>query len=41
MLGMPLLPGSRVIDTANTVSIYNPIENTSTLIPAGTEYRHL
>ena len=38
---MPLLPGTRVIDTSNIVSIYNPIENISTQIPVGTEYRHV
>lgn len=41
MLGMPLLPGTRVIDSSNPLSIYNPIENISTQIPVGTEYRHV
>lgn len=41
MLGMPLLPGTRVIDTSHTISVYNPIENISTQIPVGTEYRHI
>ncbi len=41
MRGMPLLPGTRIIHTEGTLSIYDPIADISTNFPAGTEYRHL
>lgn len=41
MIGMPLLPDTRILDTGGDVTIYDPSVNTSTTIPTNTEYRHI
>ncbi len=33
MIGMPLLPGTRIIDTASSIRVFNPLDNISTDIP--------
>lgn len=41
MRGMPLLPDTRIIHPNGTVVIYDPIEESSTALLPGTEFRHL